>query len=834
MSMASSAHIQPGIITETIRGVVDRVTYHNSDTGWSVLRVSPFNTPHQQETVIVHQTRVFAGATMHFTGAWTMHPEYGRQFRAKEAVEIRPATSAALEKYLGSGLIKGVGPKTAKKIVGHFKDQTLDIFENRIERLTEVPGIAKKKLAVITEAWQEHIAIRDVMMFLQTHGISTLFAVRIYKVYGDEAIAMVVADPYRLAIDFYGIGFFSADKVALSIGFDTDSPMRITAAIRHVLADSRQFGHCYLTESQITEQVTRLLELDLAERMPSILEHMQQEGLLMVREPDPAFDETQRSYYARSLYYDEWYVAQRIAGINATPNHDRKRIARWIDSYTKRQNIRLSDEQKEAAIGVACETFSVLTGGPGCGKTTTTLVIVKLLEAMGLRVMLAAPTGRAAQRMSEVIGKESKTIHRLLVWQNGKFKKNEDTPLETDFLIVDECSMLDISLTASLLKAVPGHCQVLFVGDADQLPSVGAGNVLRDIIASGVVPCFILNKIFRQAQKSLIIKYAHHINHGEIPLVDSPFKKPEVWRRHVDCLFIDSEEATKEQLGFIYRAKKYLKGNFNYFETPEGNEPDPYLFGSDEPIKPFEPELIIPEKFQHVDLEALGAAQNSVSELMAVLKKVHPWSSLHYGLSATAVIQKLYLEWIPKYYGENCEIQILSPMTRGSIGTLSLNQMIQESANPAIAGKRQLKVGERVLREGDRVIHRRNNYNLGVFNGDIGIIDTIDIDTLTCTVRFFPDDRMIIYQRDDIVELDLAYAVTIHKSQGSEFEAVIIPIFTQHFKMLFRNLVYTGLTRARKLAVFVGTRRALSMAVKNLDTSKRQTALRQLLITDKK
>ena len=300
----------------------------------------------------------------------------------------------------------------------------------------------------------------------------------------------------------------------------------------------------------------------------------------------------------------------------------------------------------------------------------------------------------------------------------------------------------------------------------------------------------------------------------------------------MDCIFIDSEEATKEQLGFIYRVKKYLKEDFKYHELSEDCGSDPYLFRSDEPIRPYEPELIIPEKFRHVDLEALGSAKDDVSELMTVLKKVHPWSSLHYGLSATAVIRKLYLEWIPKYYGKNCEIQILSPMTRGSIGTLSLNQMVQDTANPAIAGKRQLKVGERILREGDRVIHRRNNYNLGVFNGDIGIIDTIDIDTLTCIVRFFPDDRTVEYQRDDIVELELAYAVTIHKSQGSEFEAVIIPIFTQHFKMLFRNLVYTGLTRARKLAVFVGTRRALSMAVKNLDTTKRQTALRQLLITN--
>jgi exodeoxyribonuclease V alpha subunit len=816
--------LQTGIIKERILGIVDRVTYHNPDNGWSVLRVSPFDHPHQHETVIVHQTKVFAGATMEFHGAWTVHPKFGRQFKATEAVEKKPATTAALEKYLGSGLIKGVGPKTAKKIVLHFGKKTLDVFEKDIEKLTEIPGIALKKLEMISDAWTEHRAIREVMMFLQSHGISTLFAVRIYKEYGDNAIRFVREDPYRLASDFYGIGFFSADKVALSIGLERDSPERIVAGIRHILAASREFGHCYLTFSQIEIQVKDLLELDLNDRLSAFLEHMQQNGDLMVRE-----DAAEKCYYSKSLYYDELYVARKIDGMKYPPPVDKERIERWIQRYCNSTGISLSDEQAAAVRGITGKQFSILTGGPGCGKTTTTRVLAKLLEAMKLKVLLAAPTGRAAQRMMDVIGKESKTIHRMLGWQIGAFNKNEDNPLDVDFLIVDECSMLDISLTASLLKAVPNCSQVLFIGDADQLPSVGAGNVLRDLIASGTIPCFRLRKIFRQAQESLIIRYAHQINNGEMPYIDSPFKKPEIWEQSADCQFLDSDEATQEQLNFIAKVKRFYETRSPEPDNEADEDANLYEFRVNEPVAPYETELIIPKKFQHVNLDQVLQAETRVDELLSVLKKVHPWSSLHYGLSASDVVRKLYLEWIPKYFGSDHEIQVITPMTRGSLGTVSLNRMLQECANPQQKGKRQMQVGERIFRAGDRVIHRRNNYDLGVFNGDIGIIRSIDNQELTCTVSFFPDGRKVLYQRDDIPELDLAYAITIHKSQGSEFEAVIIPVLTQHFKMLFRNLIYTALTRAKNLAVLVGTRKALAMAVKNRDTSQRQTSLRQLL-----
>ena len=827
--MQTLIHKQTGIIKESIRGIVDRVTYHNPDNGWSVLRVLPFNNPHQQETVTVHQTKVFAGATMEFHGAWTVHPKFGRQFKATEAVERKPATIAALEKYLGSGLIKGVGPKTAKKIVKHFHEKTLTIFEEEIKRLTEVPGIAQKKLEMISQAWSEHRAIREVMMFLQSHGISTLFAVRIYKEYGDHAISYVTEDPYRLSNDFYGIGFFSADKVALSIGLDIDSPERIVAGIKHVLAASRDFGHCYLTESQIQAQVNTLLELDISDRLPDLLKKMEQDRVVMVRKLVKIEGSTELCYYSKTLYFDELYVAKKISGMNNSPNIDidKERTERWINRYCQIKNISLSDEQAAAVRGIVCERFSILTGGPGCGKTTTTLILVKLLEAMKLKYLLAAPTGRAAQRMMDVIGKESKTIHRLLEWQVGKFNKNEENPLDVDFLIIDECSMLDINLTASLLKAVPNQSQVLFIGDADQLPSVGAGNVLRDMILSNTVPCFRLTKIFRQAQQSLIIKYAHQINNGEMPYIDSPFKKPELWKQEKDCLFLDSDEVTKEQLSFIAKVKKYYTIKTDAID----NDPDSnlYEFRTNEPLIPYETELTIPRKFQHVSIEKVYKAETGVDELLSVLKKVHPWSSLHYGLSASDVVRKLYLEWIPKYFGRKIEIQVITPMTRGSLGTVSLNKMIQESANPLQKGKSQLQVGERIFRVGDRVIHRRNNYDLGVFNGDIGIIREIDNEELTCMVSFFPNEREVRYKRDDIQELSLAYAITIHKSQGSEFEAVIIPILTQHFKMLFRNLIYTGLTRARKLVVLVGTRKALAMSVKNQDTSQRQTFLQKLL-----
>ena len=818
--------VEQSEIQEKIRGVVERVTYHNDASGWSVLKVAPFRGYGELATVTVHQTRVFAGSTMEFTGSWLHHPRFGRQFKARYATELKPATAGALEKYLGSGLIKGVGPKTAGRIVKHFGERTLAVFEEDIGQLTAVPGIAEKKVAMIKAAWIEHRAIREVMIFLQSHGISTLFAVRIYKQYGDHSIAQVQANPYRLAVDFYGIGFFTADRVALSLGFAPDSDLRIRAAIRHILSASRERGHCYLSRLQIAAQVEELLNLNLALTLPAHLQNMQEEGQLRVRVlPDLKTGEPVPCYYAKSLYFEEEYVARRLAGAVGRRGVDTSRVSAWMHRYTEEQGMALSPEQAAAVCAVIDQQCAILTGGPGCGKTTTTRVLVALLQSLNLEVLLAAPTGRAAQRMGEVIGLPAKTIHRLLEFQGTGFKRCEENPLQADFLIIDETSMLDISLTASLLKAVAPECAILFIGDADQLPSVGAGNVLGDLIECGCIPCYRLTTIFRQAQQSAIISAAHQINRGEIPSLESPFKSPALWKQS-DCFFIDSAEATQRQLQFVNRVKLHYAG----IETRET------LFAQ----TPYDPEFpeegreaayefTIPEPFRHVALNTLATADSAATELLALAKKTHPWSSLYYGLTAVDVVRKLYQEWVPKYLGARVEIQVLTPMIRGTLGAANLNTMLQQSVNPPGEHKAELSVGERLFRTGDRVIHRRNNYELNVFNGDIGLITAIDNSNLTCEVAFFPDQRRVEYNRDQIVELDLAYAITIHKSQGSEFDVVILPVLSQHFRMLFRNLIYTGLTRGKKLVVLVGSRQALAMAVRNQDTSKRQTALALLI-----
>lgn len=814
---------------EKLSGIVKRVTFHSVETGYTVLKVNSFQRPHEDLTVIVHQSKVFAGATVDFYGEWTTHPSYGLQFKASKVIERKPATANALEKYLGSGLIKGVGPVTAKRIVRHFGDRTLDVFESSIERLTEVEGIAKLKLEMISKAWAEHQEIRNVMLFLQSHNISTLFAVKIYKTYGNDAIEIVRDNPYRLAADIYGIGFFSADKVALSLGLSQDSPQRIHAAIGHVLQSAREEGHCYLTQQQIIQAVVELLSLSDAAAIEANLLEMERKGELKTRLLPDEKGTAQKCFYAHSLYYDEQYIATRTRQLNARPIRlNREHVLQDLEVFCQVQKIALSEEQRQSVLQIASERLSILTGGPGCGKTTTTRALVGVLQFMARKVMLAAPTGRAAQRMSEVIGAEAKTIHRLLEWDpsKGGFKRNEENPLQTDVLIVDECSMLDVHLAAALLRAVPADGQVVLIGDADQLPAVGAGNVLKDMIASGVVPCMKLTKVFRQAQESLIISYAHQINSGEVPRIESPFHKPNIWQEKKDCLFIDSEEATGEQLRFISRVKRMTEepAGKAAVET-EGAAADPYQQGSS---------LSIPDKFSHVDLEALLQARRHSEELKEVLQRVHPWSSLHYGLSAVGMVEKLYEETIPKYYGKEAEIQILSPMTKGSLGTANLNRVIQEKVNPAGEGKAQLTLGGRIFREGDRVIQRRNNYDLNVFNGDIGSISGVDNEEMELSVSFIAGKEVkeVRYTKEHLLELDLAYAITIHKSQGSEFETVIIPVVTQHFGMLFRNLVYTGITRAKKLAVFVGTRKALALAVNKQSTAARQTALTYLLKQD--
>lgn len=835
---------------EKLSGIVKRITFHSPETGWTVLKVTPFDRPGDEVPVTVYQSKVFAGATMAFYGNWSHHPKFGEQFKAVKVEELKPATANALEKYLGSGLIKGVGPAFAKRIVKHFGKDTLEVFDTDIDRLMEVPGIAKKKLKTIMAAWEEHKDIKDVMLFLQSYDISTLFAVKIYKTYGKEAIKIVSDNPYRLAKDTYGIGFFSADKVALSMGLGADSEQRIRASVEHVLAASREEGHCYLTTDQIIKQVNELLDNTLDDRVTPLLATMEQADDIKTRQlilPQATSknkanisesDTVATCYYAPSIFYDEQYIAKKVQQLSV--NHisvDSKRMDAWIEKYRVKYDVSLSDEQQQAVTSIAGCGFSVLTGGPGCGKTTTTRVLVGLLNAMGRKVVLGAPTGRASQRMTEVIGLQAKTLHRLLEWQaaKGGFKKNEEEPLNADFLIIDECSMLDVHLAAAVLRAVKPNVQVLFIGDADQLPSVGAGNVFKDIIASGAAPVFKLTKIFRQAQESSIIRFAHEINKGVTPKIESPFHIPAVWQQGTDCLFVDADEATQEQLKFIKRVKanpEYVTIGDAVSAAAGADQADDSLYIDEAPDAP-DVQFVIPDKFRHVDLDQLLKTETGAEELREVLKNVHPWSSLHSGLTATDMVKRLYATTIPQYLGKDTEIQVLSPMTKGSLGTYSLNKLLQETVNPGGQGKAQLLLGERIFRVGDRVIQRRNNYDLEVFNGDIGTITSADSEDLKLTVAFKTngDIREVAYEKESLGELELAYAITIHKSQGSEFAVVIIPITAQHFNMLFRNLMYTGLTRAKKLAVFVGSRKALAIAVRNNKMLVRQTGLEESLRT---
>lgn len=836
---------------ERLSGIVERITYHNPENGWTVLKVAPFREAGRLVPVLIHQVKVFAGATMEFWGTYSHHPKHGDQFKAVKALEKKPATAAALEKYIGSGLIKGVGPAIAKRIVHHFKGRTLEIFDSKMEELLEVPGIAHKKLETIRTSWEDHRAIRDVMIFLQGYGISTLFATKIFKTYGDKAIETVSKNPYRLAHDIYGIGFFSADRIALAMGFEKTGVPRLEAGIKHVLSSSRENGHCFLTEQQIVVGIPELLREEIeSEKITDVLSSLLKSDQVKLRTLERN-DAPMKCYYSKGLYFDEMTTAKLVLALaKSCVTFDGARAREWITRYCEKHTIPLSPEQFDSVLGIAAQSFSILTGGPGCGKTTTTKILVKLLFAMKKKVLLAAPTGRAAQRMTEVIGSEAKTIHRLLGWSpdKGGFKANEEEPLSCDFLIVDETSMLDISLAASLLKAVPSGAQVLFIGDPDQLPAVGAGDVLADLLRTKSISRFRLTKVFRQAAASSIIRFAHEINQGSVPKILSPLAEPTAFQAGNDCLFVDADEASKDQIHFIQRAKVAIEqakagpdgtliksqerwlGRITAKDDNTVEVDHLYHPGDVDEAAVKAPILMIPEKFRHVDLAKLAEAKGGIDELFHVLKNVHPWSSLHFGMTALETVLRLYTKTIPGWLGPQCEIQILSPQVRGTLGTLSLNESLQRVANPESAGKREIKLGDKVLRVGDRVIQTRNNYELGVFNGDIGKIKSVDTEDLQCEV-IFPggEERCVVFEKDDLSELSLAYAITVHKSQGSEFQAVIIPVLGQHFNMLFRNIIYTGLTRGKKLAVFVGTRKAFAMAIRQVDNRKRQTALTDLI-----
>jgi exodeoxyribonuclease V alpha subunit len=704
-------------MSESFKGYIDRITFHNPENGYTIARLV-VEEGEERITVVGAIAALKEGESVQVEGMWVNHPKYGRQFKIEKYRPVYPSTLEGIEKYLGSGLIKGVGPVSAKRIVEHFGGQTLEIIDADPQRLQEVPKLGKKRVELIAKAWEEQRQIKDVMVFLQSHGITTGYAVKIYKQYGQEAIHKVKDNPYCLEREVRGIGFRIADRIAQNLGMARDAPARVQAGIRYLLNQAAEEGHVFLPGVELMERAKEILEIN-AELIPPALEAL--------RADDGVVTEELR-YYLPPLYHAEVGVASSLRRLLRAPaaiKLSKAELGKAADG------LELAEKQQEAVELAASRKVMVLTGGPGTGKTTVTRQILRVFEQAGLKVALCSPTGRAAKRLSEATGQEARTIHRLLEFQPGErqFRKGYEDRLLVDALIVDEASMIDVVLMNALLRALPDTARLVLVGDVDQLPSVGPGNALRDIIDAGEVPMVRLSEIFRQAQGSRIVGNAHRINRGELPL-------------------IDNQEAT----------------DFFFLEEKE-------------------PERVV-ERIEELCARRLPA---------------------HGG-------------WDPKL-----DIQVLSPMYRGETGALNLNQRLQERLNPKGRGHRQGGVEYRV---GDKVMQIKNNYDKGVFNGDLGIIEGLDLERQAMRVKF---DFAVEYDLADLDELSLAYAISTHRAQGSEFPVVVLPLTTQHYLMLQRNLLYTAVTRAKELIVIVGTRRALRLAVDNNEVAERYTTLRQRL-----
>lgn len=721
---------------ESLQGVVERLTYHSEESGYTVARLKA---PRTREliTIVGSFANIQAGQTLQMQGIWREHPKYGPQFQVTQYRETKPATLTGIEKYLGSGLIKGVGPKTAKRIVAHFGLETLDIIEHHIERLVEVPGIAKKRVQMIQTTWQTQKAIKEVMLFLQGHGVSTTYAVKIYKQYGDESIAIVTENPYRLATDVYGIGFVTADAIARNLGIQPNSEFRYRAGILHVLGEASEEGHCFLPQPELVERTVKRLALPDHQIHPDDIFSLTTAMALdeeLILQGGPGEWQGQFLCYAPPFFHSEQGLVNRIKGLLAAPIPvDVPRVERWLERFSASVGLELSAEQQRAVLMAASHRMLILTGGPGVGKSFTCRTIVALWKAMDKTVALASPTGRAAQRLSELTGEEAKTIHRLLEFdpKRMKFKRDQDNPIPADALVVDESSMLDLFLANSLVKAIAPRTHLLLVGDIDQLPSVGPGAILHDLIASEQVPVAKLTQVFRQAQTSAIVTNAHRINQGNFPRLEPVSNTPKT-----DCLWFDAEE---------------------------------------------------PEQ---------GVA--AIRDIMAHL--------------------------IPQLgFSPATDVQVLCPMTRGEVGTRNLNQVLQQLINPPSSHKAEITRGGMTVRVGDRILQQKNDYNREVFNGDLGVVSAIDTEELEVTAQF--GDRQVVYDYADLDEITLAFATTIHKAQGSEYPVVIVPVFMQHYIMLSRNLLYTAVTRARKLVVLVGSQKAIGLAVRQVKDQERYTLL---------
>lgn len=716
------------------------MTFHSEESGYTIARLK---VPGARDlvTIVGRFPEIHAGQTLRLSGSYREHPKYGQQFQVVHAQETKPATLTGMEKYLGSGLIKGIGPVTAKRIVAHFGLDTLAIIEQSCERLIEVSGIGPGRVERIKAAWAAQKAIKEVMVFLQGHGVSTTYAVKIYKQYGDHAIEVVSTNPYQLAADIYGIGFITADTIARNLGIAPDSDFRYQAGILHLLAVASEDGHCFLPHGELVERAVKQLALPEFPvdpvRITTLLEQMAEAKHLIVEQGLGELAE-QQVCYAPAFYHTEMALAHRLSVFVRRPVEvDLPRVQRWIEGYTCKKAVTLSSEQQRAVEQAACSRLLVLTGGPGTGKTFTTRTIVALWKAMGKSLLLAAPTGRAAQRLSEMTGREATTIHRLLAFdpKTMQFMHNEEAPLEADAMVIDEASMLDLFLTHALFKAIPTHAQVLIVGDTDQLPSVGPGMVLRDLIASDQVPVVRLTEVFRQAASSQIVRNAHRINAGQFPQLTPTTRFSES-----DCLWLEAAEPSLGAEGLRHLVSEYLPGH-----------------GID-PVK---------------------------------------------------------------------EVQVLCPASRGEVGTRQLNGLLQGVLNPPRSGKVELTRGGHTFRLGDRVMQQVNDYNRDVFNGDVGTITGIDLEEQEVTVQFA--ERQVNYDDADLSELSLAWAITVHKSQGSEYPVVLFPLFLSHYLLLSRNLLYTGLTRAKKLAILVGPAKVIGLATKRVVDRQRYTALAERL-----
>lgn len=724
-----------------VEGVVASVSYENADTGFRVVKVDVRDRP--RVTVVGSFPRVGVGGRVRVRGTIEVNPQHGEQLRAMSVTELVPTTLSGIEKYLGSGLIKGVGPVTAQRIVARFGLETLKVLEEEPHRLREVSGIAGTRAEALIASWNDQRAIRDVMVFLQGHGASVQLASRIFKAYGPKAVTIVSTDPYRLAIDVWGIGFRTADRIASELGIAKDAPRRLQAALLQALRDATESGHCYLVAEDLVERAARLLSVDDDHAAPPSIDELSKvEGALatvvasghIVAEVDDSRVRIdagaiplRASIYEARMHETETRLAARLATLATAEGEVLPGFAEAVDRFERDTGTVLADEQRLAVESAARCPLLVVTGGPGVGKTTIVKAIVSVFERAGVATRLAAPTGRAAKRMSEATGHAAGTIHRLLEFdpKTSRFKRDAKSPIDGGAIVVDESSMVDVWMADALTQAVADGARLVLVGDVDQLPSVGPGSVLRDAIASRVVPCVRLVRIFRQAEASLIVQNAHRINAGEAPLVPA-------------------------------------KGETNAdFFVIEKRDPE----------------------------------------------------------DARRVLVDLVTRHIPRRFGLDPvrDIQVLTPMNRGPLGTAVLNEALQEVLNPA-RGPSAAR-GKMTFRVGDKVMQLRNDYNKNVFNGDVGVVASIgeEDDALSLVVRYDGDGeadaREVKYDGRALDELTLAYACTVHKSQGSEYPAVVIPLLTSHFVMLSKNLVYTAVTRGKRLVVLVADPRALHLAL---------------------